>query len=42
MLFFRIIMPVSAVKQHRMDEAKEFYRKAGHYEPAKERLERIG
>lgn len=29
-------------KQHRMDEAKEFYRKAGHYEPAKERLERIG
>lgn len=29
-------------KQHRMDEAKEFYRKAGNYEPAKERLERIG
>ena len=29
-------------KQHRYDEAKEFYRKAGHYEPAKERLERIG
>lgn len=29
-------------KQHRMVEAKEFYRKAGHYEPAKERLERIG
>ena len=29
-------------KQYRMDEAKEFYRKAGNYEPAKERLERIG
>ena len=29
-------------KQHRMDEAKEFYRKAGNYEPARERLERIG
>lgn len=29
-------------KQHRMDEAKEFYRKAENYEPAKERLERIG
>ena len=29
-------------KQHHMDEAKEFYRKAGNYEPAKERLERIG
>ena len=29
-------------KQHRMDEAKEFYWKAGNYEPAKERLERIG
>lgn len=29
-------------KQHRMDEAKEFYRKAGKYEPALERLERIG
>ena len=29
-------------KQHRMDEAKEFYRKAGNYEPAKERLEHIG
>lgn len=29
-------------KQHRMDEAKGFYRKAGNYEPAKERLERIG
>lgn len=29
-------------KQHRMDEAKELYRKAGNYEPAKERLERIG
>ena len=29
-------------KQHRYDEAKEFYRKAGKYEPALGRLERIG
>ena len=29
-------------KQHRLDEAKDFYRKAGDYSPALERLERLG
>ena len=29
-------------KQHRLDEAKDFYRKAGNYSPALERLERLG
>lgn len=29
-------------KQQRLDEAKNFYRKAGSYEPALERLERLG
>lgn len=32
----------SREKQHRLDEAKDFYRKAGNYSPALERLERLG